>query len=296
MARLNLKLNYGIVTARVFKLLSSPTSCFRYFRTHTLYNVQTSTWLIFVDDIGTLPAAESIAMIEFIYKTLTDFGYHHPLHPTLTHLPIGMVMGAFLFLMLALIFKVTNLAQTARNCTVLALVAALPTALLGIMDWLHFYGGSMLFPIKMKLFLAAVLIVLLVLAVMFAFKDEPGSKIVVSLSTLCLLAVIGLGYFGGELVYGTKASTEEVSEGPAAKGAVVFQNNCSACHFTDSAATKVGPGLKGIFKQAKFPLSGQQATEENFRKQLKSPLDKMPPFGHLTEEEVVALIAYLKTL
>jgi len=36
-------------------------------------------------------------MIEFIYQTLTKFGYTHPLHPTLTHVPIGLVIGAFLF-------------------------------------------------------------------------------------------------------------------------------------------------------------------------------------------------------
>jgi len=38
-------------------------------------------------------------MIEFIYQTLIKFGYTHPLHPTLTHVPIGMVMGAFLFVL-----------------------------------------------------------------------------------------------------------------------------------------------------------------------------------------------------
>ena len=54
-------------------------------------------------------------MIEFIYQTVTKFGYTHPLHPTLTHLPIGMVMGAFLFVLVAFIFSRTNLAQTARN-------------------------------------------------------------------------------------------------------------------------------------------------------------------------------------
>ena len=52
-------------------------------------------------------------MIEFIYQTLTKLGYTHPLHPTLTHVPIGMVMGAFLFVLVALIFRRTNLAQSA---------------------------------------------------------------------------------------------------------------------------------------------------------------------------------------
>ena len=235
-------------------------------------------------------------MIEFIYQTLTKFGYTHPLHPTLTHVPIGMVMGAFLFMLVPLIFRRTNLAQTARNCSVLALIAAVPTALLGIMDWQHFYGGSLLFPIKMKLILAGILIIFLILAVIFGFLGETFSKIVISLYVLCLLTVIGLGYFGGELVYGTKAPAAGVAEGAAAEGAVVFKQNCSACHHTDSTATKIGPGLKGVFKGDKFPVSALPVSEDNFRRQLQKPLGKMPPFGHLAPEQVEALIAYLKTL
>ena len=235
-------------------------------------------------------------MFEFIYQTLTNFGYNHPIHPTLTHVPIGMVMGAFIFVLIAVITRKKNLAQTARHCSVLALIAAVPTALLGLMDWQHFYGGSLLFPIKMKLILAGVLIVFLALAVIFGFLGETFSKLVISLYMLCLFSVIGLGYFGGELVYGTKKTAAEVAEGPAAEGAMVFQQNCAACHLTDSMATKIGPGLKDIFKADKFPVSGLAVSEDNFRKQLQKPLGKMPPFGHLPPAQVESLIAYLKTL
>jgi len=235
-------------------------------------------------------------MFEFIYQILAKFGYTHPVHPTLTHVPIGMVMGAFVFALIALIFSRTTLAQTARHCVILGLLAAIPTAILGIMDWQHFFGGSMLFPIKMKLILAGVLIIFLILAVTFGFFGERFSKIVICLYVLCLLTSIGLGYFGGELVYGKKASEAAKLEGLAAEGAVLFQQNCSACHLTDSTATKIGPGLKGIFKGDKFPISGKPVSEENFRGLLKKPFDKMPPFGHLPEGQVNSLIDYLKTL
>lgn len=235
-------------------------------------------------------------MIELIYETLTKFGYTHPLHPTLTHLPIGMVMGAFFFVLVALIFRRTILIQTARHCSVLALIAAVPTALLGLMDWQHFYGGSLLFPFKMKLILAALLIVFLILAIGIGFLTATTSKIVISLYVLCLFSVVGLGYFGGELVYGTKTPAAGVSEGPVAEGAKLFKQNCSACHLTDSTATKIGPGLKGVFEGDKFPVSGWPVSEENFRKQLREPFEKMPPFGHLPPEQVEALIAYLKTI
>jgi len=235
-------------------------------------------------------------MIDFIYQTLTKIGYTHPLHPTLTHVPIGLVMGAFFFAVVGLIFKRANLAQTARHCTVLALIAAVPTAILGILDWQHFYGGSLLFAIKMKLVLAGVLLIFLFLAVIFGFFGETFVKIIIPIYVLCLLTAVGLGYFGGELVYGTKAPATEAAEGPVAAGAAVFQSNCSACHLSDSTANKIGPGLKGIFKLSKFPVSGQPVSEENFKKQLATPFDKMPPFGHLTPKQVEALAAYLKTL
>jgi uncharacterized membrane protein len=235
-------------------------------------------------------------MIEFIYQTLTKFGYTHPLHPTLTHVPIGLVIGAFIFALAALIFRWTSLIQTARHCVILAVIVLVPTALLGIMDWQHFYGGAMLFPIKMKLVLAGALLFFLVLAVIFGLFGEKFTTIVLAMYVLCLLSAVGLGYFGGELVYSNRSPVEAVTEAPAAEGAMIFKQNCSACHLSDSTANKIGPGLKGIFKLDKFPVSGQPVSEETFRKQLAKPFDKMPPFGHLSSEQVDALTAYLQTL
>jgi uncharacterized membrane protein len=235
-------------------------------------------------------------MIESIYQTLAKIGFTHPLHPPATHLPVGLIIGAFVFALIAWIFNRKNLAQTARHCFVLALVMAVPTILLGIMDWQHRFGGAYLFEIKMKLVLAGILLFLLLVAVVYASLAGAFTKTVVALYALCLVTVIGLGYFGGELVYGTKAPAGEEVTGLAAEGSQVFNQNCSACHHTDSTAIKVGPGLKGIFKQDKFPVSGLVVSDENFRKQLKTPFSKMPPFGQLSDEQVDALIDYLKTL
>lgn len=235
-------------------------------------------------------------MIAFVYQTLAKFGYTHPLHPTLTHIPIGLVIGAFLFALAAKILRWTSLTQTARHCVILALIVLVPTALLGIMDWQHFYGGAALFPIKMKIVLACVLLIFLALAAIFGLLGKTFSSIEFTLYLLCLLSAAGLGYFGGELVFGTKSAEKGIAEGLSAEGAIVFQQNCSACHLADSTTSKIGPGLKGIFKGDKFPVSGQLVSEENLRKQLVTPFGKMPPFGHLPEKQVEALIAYLKSL
>ena len=235
-------------------------------------------------------------MIEFVYQSLVKFGYTHPLHPAINHVPIGLVIGAFLFALTARTFRWAHLTQTAWHCAVLALIMLLPTAVLGIMDWQHFYGGAMLFPIKMKLVLASLLLIILTLALVFGLMGNASSKAVFMLYLFSLMTVISLGYFGGELVYGTRTAEKEVSEGLAAEGAGIFQQNCSACHFADKTANKVGPGLKGIFKRDKFPASGQPVSGENFRKQLLTPFGTMPSFGYLTEAQVAALVAYAKTL
>ena len=235
-------------------------------------------------------------MIEFIYQTLAKIGYTHPLHPPATHLPAGLIIGAFIFALLAWIFNRSNLARTARHCIILALIMAVPTILLGLLDWQHRFGGVYLFEIKMKLALGGILLLLLLVTVVYAALAGTFTKTVMALHALCLLTVIGLGYFGGELVYGTKTPVVAETSDLAAEGALVFKQNCSACHFTDSTATKVGPGLKGAFKQNTFPVSGQPVSDDNFRQILKTPFSKMPPFGHLSDEQVKALLDYLKTL
>ncbi len=235
-------------------------------------------------------------MIDAIYQILSSFGYTHPLHPTITHLTIGMAMGAFLFALGASVLQKPDLFQTARHCSVLALIAAIPTAILGLMDWQHFYAGSFLFPIQMKMVLATVLILVLILAIRSGIGKETSTKIIIFFYAICLLSVIGLGYFGGELVYGTKDQASGSTDGPVAQGAGVFKQNCSACHIPNSTSVKIGPGLKGVFAADTFPASGLPVSEDNLRMRLQKPFDKMPPFGHLPPEQVEALIAYLKTL
>lgn len=235
-------------------------------------------------------------MIESIYKTLANFGYTHPLHPALTHLPIGMVMGAFLFALAAIVFNRSSLAQTARHCVILGLLAAIPTALLGLMDWLHFYNGALVLPFKMKITLAAILVFFLMLATALGFFGERFKKMLFILYAMSLLTTIGLGYFGGEIVYGKKAPEGGDLGDLAARGAQIFQKNCSSCHLADSTATKIGPGLKGLFQRDTLPISNKPASEANFREQLINPRGKMPSFAHLPDEKVDALIEYLKTL
>ncbi len=90
---------------------------------------------------------------------------------------------------------------------------------------------------------------------------------------------------------------------PAAKaGKKVFDQNCSLCHFPNQTTTKIGPGLKGLFKRKMLPVGNIPATVANVEKQIKDgnanakPMP-MPPFGSkLSKDQISDLVAYLKTL
>ncbi len=91
--------------------------------------------------------------------------------------------------------------------------------------------------------------------------------------------------------------TTDLQEAPAREGARLFnEKSCADCHYTDRIDTKIGPGFKGLFKRDTLPVSGRAVTGDNVRKQLKTPFRAMPPFADLSEEEVEALLAFLKTL
>jgi cytochrome c5 len=82
----------------------------------------------------------------------------------------------------------------------------------------------------------------------------------------------------------------------AGSGQDLFTANCSGCHFSDRKDTKVGPGLAGLFKSSKLPGSGLPVSEETVRNQIINGGKKMPPFKHLKDKEIKAIIDYLKSL
>ena len=232
-------------------------------------------------------------MFDLIYDLLAKIGFHHPLHPLLVHLTLGLVLGGFLFLLGSKLLKKPGLFQAAKNCLGLALISIIPTALLGYMDWQHFYGGIGTFSITMKSFLAGVLLVLLIITVITGHKETEWSGKLALVFIFCFLIALGIGYFGGEVVYGNRVSPEDTGDEQVQKGGEIFAQKCLYCHNADSTMAKTGPGLKGLFEWEILPISGSVLSEANIRKQIKTPYKDMPAFGSLIMDE---LIAYLKTL
>ena len=140
-------------------------------------------------------------MIESIYALLAKVGFAHPLHPAITHIPMGMVMGCFFFGLVAWKRNKPELQRTSLHCSILALVFIFPTIILGLMDWQHRYGAEFSALIILKMILAAVLTVLLSYSI-WQHKHGADAKKMFIIYSLCLLCAVGLGFSGGELVYG----------------------------------------------------------------------------------------------
>ena len=140
-------------------------------------------------------------MVENLYSFLEKVGFTHPLHPMLTHVPMGMIIGMVVFSLLGLIWKNGNFGQTAFHCSVLALLTVLPVIGAGMLDWLHLMEGDWNVFIKIKMILGTLLTVLLLLSVILKSKGTTPSKMFL-IYLLCLACAGGLGYSGGELVYG----------------------------------------------------------------------------------------------
>lgn len=136
--------------------------------------------------------------------------------------------------------------MTARHAAILAFIFVFPTILAGVFDWLHFYHGAMLPAIRMKMILAGIVLVLLAAAIILGAEIKLRTVGMTVLYALAFVAVVGLGYYGGGLVYGRgarapAAASAGTSGGAAAgtstglsaaakAGEAVFAGNCQACH------------------------------------------------------------------
>ncbi|HKV26006.1 MAG TPA: c-type cytochrome [Candidatus Acidoferrum sp.] len=93
-----------------------------------------------------------------------------------------------------------------------------------------------------------------------------------------------------------KAVASKSSEA-AAKGKEVFDQKCSICHFADSNARKIGPGLKGLSKRGTFSVNNKKVTTENLTMWIENGDSLMPPFKDVLDaQQIKDVVAYVKTL
>ena len=87
------------------------------------------------------------------------------------------------------------------------------------------------------------------------------------------------------------------SAAAAARGKATFEKSCGVCHYADSDAKKIGPGLKGLSKRGTFSVNDNKVTDENLKAWIENGDSLMPPFkDSLEAAQIKDLIAYVKTL
>ncbi len=141
--------------------------------------------------------------IDSFYGFLTDLGYTHPVHPIAVHITIGLVVAALVFALLALSPRYEKYAVTARHCVTLGFITVFATIGLGLMDWIHFYGGVWTGTFTIKVWFGVALAVLLGIAAILPARLTYRSPVVLVSYLASFLVVVVLGYYGGELVHGT---------------------------------------------------------------------------------------------
>jgi uncharacterized membrane protein len=241
-------------------------------------------------------------MIDSLYELLARIGFTDPLHPPLTHLPIGLVIGAFIFFLVAIVFAKENLQRTARHVSILAFLFVFPTILFGVFDWLHFYQGALIPPIKYKIILASIVLVLLAAGIILGSEVKVRTAPMMAILALTVVGVVGLGWFGGKLVFGGwapgSALTTEATRpsggrtgtlSPLLPGQPIFAGNCSACHPSG-----------GNIVVAELPLKKSKKLENlgTFTSFIRSPTGKMPPFpaDQISDKQAGDLHAYITTM
>ena len=241
-------------------------------------------------------------MIDSLYELIAKIGFTDPLHAPLTHIPIGLVIGAFLFFLVAVLFGRKNLVVTARHVSILAFLFVFPTILFGVFDWLHFFKGALIAPIKFKMILASAVLVLLGAGIIVGSELKVRTAPMMVIYALAVVAVVGLGWFGGKLVYGgfspaqeAPAAASPTGSAPAAPaGQRLFAANCSSCHPNG------GNAIVAELPMKKSKAIGSAAALTAFIRSPKMPdgsEGQMPSFppDQLSDRQVGDLYTYIQS-
>src|SRR5260370_41090543 len=96
---------------------------------------------------------------------------------------------------------------------------------------------------------------------------------------------------------GATKSASHGAAGSTTRGKEVFEKKCAICHFADSDAKKIGPGLKGISKRGTFTVNGGKVTSESLRTWIENGDSLMPGMNETLEPaQIKDLAAYAQTL
>ena len=115
---------------------------------------------------------------------------------------MGMVMGAVAFRFGSFLPRLQMLAKTGYHCVILGLLGLPPTIFTGYLDWQHRYEGEWEGLIITKMVLAGLLSIVMIAVAFMDNPDERKIDKVTGLYFVMILLAVGLGFSGGELIFG----------------------------------------------------------------------------------------------
>jgi cytochrome c len=114
---------------------------------------------------------------------------------------------------------------------------------------------------------------------------------------IAALGLCGLAFAQEQPAKKTTSGGTKGSSAATARGKEVFDKKCAVCHYADSEAKKIGPGLKGISKRGTFTVNTNKVTDESLKTWIENGDTLMPPFKEVLEApQIKDVIAYVKTL
>ncbi len=124
----------------------------------------------------------------------------------------------------------------------------------------------------------------------------PSTFLSLRAALSALLCAVALLAVSGCSVEPRKSDAELGLDPTQAFGRHVFDANCARCHEPYSRSGLHGPSLHNLYKKEFMP-SGQPANDDRIGEVILRGRAKMPAFGGtLSQGQVDALLAYLKTL
>lgn len=214
---------------------------------------------------------------EIIYEILARWGYLHPIHPILAHIPIGLMIASLIYFIAGKYSNRVDFITSAKLNSQLSLIFLLLVIVTGVFDWNRFYGGAWLTEVKMKLVLAVALLLITGLIIGSRPANARKSDRLLILYLFGTVNVGALGYYGGQLVYEGRAPTAPEN---LQSGRRVFYSRCSGCHA--NGGNIILPG---------HPLRSSQELDslEQFSKFVRNP--RLPdgdqgPMPNFSEREL----------
>jgi mono/diheme cytochrome c family protein len=114
---------------------------------------------------------------------------------------------------------------------------------------------------------------------------------------IAALGLCGLAFAQEQPAKKTGPAGAGKNSAAATRGKEIFGTKCAVCHYADSDAKKIGPGLKGISKRGTFTVNNNKVTDETLKTWIENGDTLMPPFKDALEpQQIKDVIAYVKTL